>query len=57
MTKVAAIEYPKQNIRVNVVGPGFIDTPLLPSLDPTRPEAIVAASHLSDVAVRRERDA
>jgi NAD(P)-dependent dehydrogenase (short-subunit alcohol dehydrogenase family) len=29
MTKTAAIEYAKQGIRVNSVGPGFIETPLL----------------------------
>ncbi|GHA34874.1 oxidoreductase [Devosia pacifica] len=29
MTKAAAAEYAKQNIRINSVGPGFIDTPLL----------------------------
>lgn len=29
LTKTAAIEYSARNIRINVVGPGFIDTPLL----------------------------
>ena len=29
LTRTAAIEYAKQSIRVNAVGPGFIETPLL----------------------------
>lgn len=29
LTKTAAIEYAKQGIRINSIGPGFIDTPLL----------------------------
>jgi NAD(P)-dependent dehydrogenase (short-subunit alcohol dehydrogenase family) len=33
MTKSAAIEYAKQGIRINSVGPGFIDTPLLAAAD------------------------
>lgn len=33
MTKTAAIEYAKQGIRINSVGPGFIDTPLLAAVD------------------------
>ncbi|GAA0504836.1 oxidoreductase [Paractinoplanes deccanensis] len=34
MTKSAALEYARQGIRINSVGPGFIDTPLLASADP-----------------------
>lgn len=33
LTKTAAIEYAKNNIRVNSVGPGYIKTPLLDGLD------------------------
>jgi len=33
LTKNAALEYGRQNIRVNSVGPGFIKTPLLDALD------------------------
>lgn len=29
LTKAAAIEYARKNIRINVVGPGWIETPLL----------------------------
>jgi NAD(P)-dependent dehydrogenase (short-subunit alcohol dehydrogenase family) len=33
LTQTAALEYSAQNIRVNAVGPGFIETPLLSVLD------------------------
>ncbi|WP_410881616.1 SDR family NAD(P)-dependent oxidoreductase [Myroides sp. DW712] len=34
LTKTAAWDYGTQNIRINAVGPGFIETPLLSSMDP-----------------------
>ncbi len=33
LTKTAAIEYSSKNVRVNSVGPGYINTPLLDALD------------------------
>ncbi len=33
LTKTAALEYAAQNVRINAVGPGFIETPLLRNTD------------------------
>jgi NAD(P)-dependent dehydrogenase (short-subunit alcohol dehydrogenase family) len=43
MTKTAALEYAQQGIRVNSVGPGFIQTPLL---DAASPEIVAGVASL-----------
>lgn len=42
LTQTAALEYSSQQIRVNAVGPGFIDTPLLNALDAQMKSQLVA---------------
>ena len=42
LTKTAALEYSNQNIRINAVGPGYINTPLLQALDDTSFSALTA---------------
>lgn len=42
LTQTAALEYSAKNIRVNAVGPGFIDTPMLNSLNTTIKNQLVA---------------
>lgn len=42
LTRAAAIEYAAKGIRVNAVGPAFIETPLLSALPPGAKEGLVA---------------
>ena len=42
LTRAAAIEYAPKGIRVNAVGPAFIETPLLSALPPGAKEGLVA---------------
>jgi NAD(P)-dependent dehydrogenase (short-subunit alcohol dehydrogenase family) len=41
LTQTAALEYAEQGIRVNSVGPGYIDTPLLDALSPKIKAALI----------------
>ncbi|HEY0272921.1 MAG TPA: SDR family NAD(P)-dependent oxidoreductase [Chitinophaga sp.] len=42
LTQNAALEYAGKNIRINAVGPAFIDTPLLNAMSPEQKQALVA---------------
>ena len=43
LTRATALEYSAKGIRVNAIGPAFIDTPLLGALPPGAKEALIGA--------------
>lgn len=54
LTRTAALEYAARGIRVNCVGPAFIDTPLLANLPPGAKEALVAAHPVGRLGTAEE---
>ncbi len=54
LSRTAAVEYAKQSIRVNVVGPAFINTPLLSALDEQMKEALVNKHPLGRLGEAKE---
>jgi NAD(P)-dependent dehydrogenase (short-subunit alcohol dehydrogenase family) len=42
LTKTAAIEYAAKGVRINAVGPGYIETPLLDLIDKEQKKALIA---------------
>lgn len=45
LTKTAALEYAKQNIRINTVAPGAIDTPMIDRFTQSIPRATLESMH------------
>jgi len=54
LTKAAALEYAKRKVRINSVGPGYIDTPLLQSLDDDARSALIGLHPLGRLGTAAE---
>jgi NAD(P)-dependent dehydrogenase (short-subunit alcohol dehydrogenase family) len=54
ITRNAAIEYASQGVRVNAVGPAFIDTPLLANLDKATYDALAAMHPIGRLGTSEE---
>lgn len=54
LTKAAALEYADQNIRINSVGPGYIKTPLINSLDDDTLSALTSLHPIGRLGESRE---
>lgn len=54
MTKAAALEYSAQGLRINAVGPGFIDTPLLSGMERAAYDGLVALHPIGRLGTSEE---
>lgn len=54
LTKTAALEYSAQNVRVNAVGPAFIETPLLDALDAEMKKQLVSLHPIGRLGTSEE---
>ncbi len=54
LTKAASLEYSNQKIRVNAIGPGYINTPLLAALDDATLKALVSLHPIGRLGESRE---
>ncbi len=54
MTKTAALEYSAQGLRINAVGPGFIDTPLLAGMERAAYDGLVGLHPIGRLGTSEE---